>query len=125
MPRPESCGWQTVPTCCPSHPESWKGDEMTLARNAFALLDRTTESHAGDRTAYGFEGEVRTFREMRDASLEVAAGLAANGVGRGDKVAVMLGNRFEWVETFFGLAALGAVRSEERRVGNEVVRTCR
>src|SRR3546814_7982285 len=84
---------------------------MTLARNAFALLDRTTESHAGDRTAYGFEGEVRTFREMRDASLEVAAGLAANGVGRGDKVAVMMGNRFEWVETFFGLAALG--RSEE------------
>src|SRR3546814_14383864 len=93
MPRPESCGWQTVPTCCPSHPESWKGDEMTLARNAFALLDRTTESHAGDRTAYGFEGEVRTFREMRDASLEVAAGLAANGVGRGDQVAVMMGNR--------------------------------
>src|SRR3546814_17566109 len=82
---------------------------MTLARNAFALLDRTTESHAGDRTAYGFEGEVRTFREMRDASLEVAAGLAANGVGRGDKVAVMMGNRFERVETCFGLAALGPV----------------
>ncbi|HEY9563425.1 MAG TPA: class I adenylate-forming enzyme family protein [Nocardioides sp.] len=100
---------------------------MTLARNAFALLDRTTESHAGDRTAYGFEGEVRTFREMRDASLEVAAGLAANGVGRGDKVAVMMGNRFEWVETFFGLAALGAVCIPVNVLltGKEIEHVCR
>lgn len=100
---------------------------MTLARNVFALLDRSAESHFGDQPAYGFEGEVRTFREMRDASLEVAAGFAAHGVGRGDKVAVMMGNRLEWVETFFGLAALGAicVPVNVLLTGKEIEHVCR
>jgi acyl-CoA synthetase (AMP-forming)/AMP-acid ligase II len=82
---------------------------MALARNVFGLLDRTAESPAGDRSAYGFEGEVRTFRETRDAALAVAGGLHAQGIRPGDRVAVMMGNRLEWVEVYFALAALGAV----------------
>ncbi|MBC7549405.1 MAG: acyl--CoA ligase [Cellulomonas sp.] len=82
---------------------------MNLARNVFGLLDRSAESRYGDRPACGFEGDVRSFVELRDRALRVAGGLAEQGVRPGDKVAVMLGNRLEWVETFFGLAALGAV----------------
>jgi fatty-acyl-CoA synthase len=82
---------------------------MSLSRNVFGMLDRSAESRFGDRPAYGFEGEVRTFRETRDAALAVAGGLHAQGIRPGDKVAVMMGNRLEWVETYFGLAALGAV----------------
>jgi acyl-CoA synthetase (AMP-forming)/AMP-acid ligase II len=82
---------------------------MGLSRNVFGMLERSAESHFGDRPGFGFEGEVRTFREMRDAALAVAGGLSAQGVRPGDKVAVMMGNRLEWVEVYFGLAALGAV----------------
>ncbi|MDQ6522933.1 class I adenylate-forming enzyme family protein [Nocardioides sp. LHD-245] len=82
---------------------------MTLARNLFGVLDRSARSHYADRPAFGFEGELVTFREMRDRSLDVAAGLSAAGVRPGDRVAVMMGNRLEWVEVLFGLAALGAV----------------
>lgn len=82
---------------------------MELPGNVFALLDGTAESDHANSTAFGFEGETRTFRECRDRALAVAGGLHAQGVRPGDMVAVMMGNRFEWVDTFFGLAALGAV----------------
>lgn len=100
---------------------------MALARNVFGLLDRTAESHAGDRPAYGFEGEVRTFREARDAALSVAGGLHAQGIRPGDKVAVMMGNRLEWVEVYFALAALGAVCVPVNVLltGPEIAHVCR
>lgn len=82
---------------------------MTLARNVFTMLDRTAEGPRGDCPAYGFEGSQRTFVEQRDAALRVAHGLRAAGVEPGDRVAVLMGNRLEWVDTFFALAALGAV----------------
>ena len=82
---------------------------MTLARNVFTMLDRTAEGPRRDQPGYGFEGVQRTFVEQRDMSLRVAHGLRAAGVAPGDRVAVMMGNRLEWVDTFFGLAALGAV----------------
>lgn len=100
---------------------------MSLSRNVFGMLDRTAESHAGDRPGYGFEGEVRTFREMRDAALDVAGGLLAQGIRPGDKVAVMMGNRLEWVEVYFALAALGAVCVPVNVLltGPEIAHVCR
>lgn len=100
---------------------------MALVRNVFGLLDRTAESHSGDRPAYGFEGEVRTFRETRDAALHVAGGLHAQGIRPGDKVAVMMGNRLEWVEVYFALAALGAVCVPVNVLltGPEIAHVCR
>lgn len=100
---------------------------MSLSRNVFGMLDRTAESHAGDRPGYGFEGEVRTFRQMRDAALDVAGGLHAQGVRPGDKVAVMMGNRLEWIEVYFGLAALGAVCVPVNVLltGPEIAHVCR
>lgn len=100
---------------------------MKLSRNVFGMLDRTAESHAGSRPGYGFEGDVRTFVEMRDAALSVAGGLHAQGVRPGDKVAVMLGNRLEWVEVYFALAALGAVCVPVNVLltGQEISHVCR
>lgn len=82
---------------------------MALARNVFGLLDRSAESRYGHRPAFGCDGEVLSFVESRDRALAVAGGLRRAGVRRGDTVAVMMGNRLEWVDTFFALAALGAV----------------
>lgn len=100
---------------------------MKLARNVFGILDRTASSRLADRPGYGFEGEVHTFREMRDAALSVAGGLYAQGVRPGDKVAVMMGNRMEWLESYFGLAALGAicVPVNVLLTGPEIAHVCR
>ncbi|WP_170981600.1 class I adenylate-forming enzyme family protein [Nocardioides dongxiaopingii] len=100
---------------------------MTLARNVFGLLDRSAESRYGARPAFGFADETVTFVQVRDRALQVAGGLARAGVGRGDTVAVMMGNRREWVETFFGLAALGAVCVPVNVLltGREIEHVCR
>jgi fatty-acyl-CoA synthase len=82
---------------------------MALERSVFGVLDRSAGSWFGDEPAFGFEGKSVTFVELRDRSLEVARGLQARGVVPGDRVAVMMGNRLEWLEVFFGIAAVGAV----------------
>jgi crotonobetaine/carnitine-CoA ligase len=60
----------------------------------FALLD------GGRRVSWG---------EMLERAGRCAAGLAALGVGPGDTVVIALGNRLEFLETWFALALLGAV----------------
>jgi long-chain acyl-CoA synthetase len=55
-------------------------------------------------------GDVRlNWREVAERSARVAAGLQATGVRRGDRVALLLGNRVEFVLTLFAAAQLGAV----------------
>lgn len=49
-----------------------------------------------------------TYAEMDERSDRLAAGLAAMGVTRGDRVMVMMGNRIEFVVTWFALNKLGA-----------------
>ena len=43
------------------------------------------------------QDEIITYAELHDISDNLAAGLLATGVKRGDRVAVMLGNRSEYV----------------------------
>ena len=77
--------------------------------NLFQMLERTARSHRGDSRAITFEGDERSFTTVRDRSLRLARGLHGAGVRPHDRVAVLMGNRHEWPETLFGLAALGAV----------------
>jgi fatty-acyl-CoA synthase len=77
--------------------------------NVFGMLERSARSHYGHEPAIAFEGTQRSFGELRDRALAVAHGLRAAGVARGDRVAVLMGNRHEWPELLFGLAAAGAI----------------
>jgi fatty-acyl-CoA synthase len=77
--------------------------------NLFQMLERSARSEHGARPAVTFEGDERSFRALRDRALRLARGLHGAGVAPGDRVAVLMGNRHEWPETLFGLAALGAV----------------
>jgi fatty-acyl-CoA synthase len=56
-----------------------------------------------------FDGEVTTWSELAEGMERGARALAAAGVGPGDRVAVMLGNRPHFYEVFFAIARLGAV----------------
>ena len=82
---------------------------MGPERNLFTLLDRAARGPWAARPAFHFEGEARTYAQLRERSLRVANALRGIGVAPGDRVAVLLGNRHEWPETLFGLAAAGAV----------------
>jgi crotonobetaine/carnitine-CoA ligase len=62
-----------------------------------------------DRLALSFEGAPASFAELEDAAARVHGWLAAAGVGRGDRVAVLLRNSAEFVHAWLGIARAGAV----------------
>jgi fatty-acyl-CoA synthase len=51
---------------------------------------------------------VASYTDLADNAARIAASLAARGIKRGNRVGLLLNNRLEWVETFFGAAMLGA-----------------
>ncbi|MGQ9367184.1 class I adenylate-forming enzyme family protein [Azospirillum sp. A39] len=70
---------------------------------------RDTARRMPDKTAL-IAGKVRrSFAELERDSDAVAAALQAQGVGRGDRVAIMLENSVEYVTAFFGALKAGAV----------------
>ena len=83
-------------------------DEDTGGETLGALLDDLVAAH-GNAPALIFEGTALSFNDLERRVRHAAAGLAALGVGRGDKVAVWLPNAIEWVVLEFALARLAAV----------------
>ena len=71
-----------------------------------------TATHAlmrPDRAALRYRGETTTWAQLSRRSLQIAAGLAARGVGEGDRVALLTLNHPWFVETVFGANSLGAM----------------
>ena len=50
-----------------------------------------------------------TYAQLLNEANNVARGLAALGLGRGDRVAILMGNRAEWLLTFLAIQQIGAV----------------
>jgi O-succinylbenzoic acid--CoA ligase len=76
--------------------------------NLDRMLAATVAAH-GDRPALTDRGQTMTYAALSDSVSHVAAGLAARGVGQGDRVALFLGNRAEFVVLLYALWRLGAV----------------
>jgi long-chain acyl-CoA synthetase len=55
------------------------------------------------------EGEKRTFKEFYERIKTLGAGLDSMGIKRGDKVAVLMHNCIEYIETYFAVISRGAV----------------
>jgi carnitine-CoA ligase len=55
------------------------------------------------------DGRTWTRGELQDRAERTADALAALGVGAGDRVAVMLPNRIEYIDLIFGCSLLGAI----------------
>ena len=91
-----------------SYPDGVPADfafpEVPLTR----LLDDAAASFP-TRTALAFLGLTVTYRELRDATDHLAAGLARLGVRRGDRVSVVLPNCPQHVLTVFAVLRLGGV----------------
>ncbi len=63
----------------------------------------------GDRPAFTFEDRTITYADLDAAANRVAAALAADGVGKGDRVAFLDKNVPEFFELLFGAGKIGAV----------------
>lgn len=74
------------------------------------VLLRERARELGDKPFLSFAKNeaTATYAEINERSDRMAAGLAAIGVARGDRVMVMMGNRLEFVITWFALNKLGA-----------------
>jgi fatty-acyl-CoA synthase len=85
-------------------PASARIDSVTVD----GLLDRAATDW-GELTAV-IDGTRRTtYRELAALCRDAAGGLAALGVTKGDRVAIWMPNRLEWVTAFFGAVSAGAV----------------
>ena len=81
---------------------------MPRARTVPALLGELAERHPDIEFVVGADRRLR-YPEFRDEVRRFARGLHALGVRRGDKVAILMGNRPEWLIANFAILSLGAV----------------
>ncbi|MGW7417792.1 AMP-binding protein, partial [Streptomyces sp. NPDC054863] len=75
-------------------------------------LSRVLKAHAelrGGRTAFQDARRSVTYHELQSRTARLAGHLAGLGVERGDRVALLMGNRVEWVESCLGVLRAGAV----------------
>ncbi len=54
-------------------------------------------------------GERINYRELWDRAARVSGGLKDQGIGRGDRVAIRLGNGLDWCSAFWGTVMSGAI----------------
>jgi len=63
----------------------------------------------GPRPAVIWQGQVIPYSELCARAARVAASLRAHGITRGDRVALLINNRPEWLEAFFGTMIAGGI----------------
>ncbi|MFN8606462.1 MAG: AMP-binding protein [Vulcanimicrobiota bacterium] len=78
--------------------------DITVGR----LLEHWSQQRP-DKLALVASGRQLTFRQLQQRVEYVAGALHLLGIQRGDRVAVWLNNRQEWIELQFALARLGAI----------------
>ena len=79
----------------------------SAARTAPALLDEVAARWPGHEAVV--DGDRRwSYAELQGEAKSVAAGLWELGIRPGDRVAILMGNRAEWLSSFFAISGLGA-----------------
>jgi long-chain acyl-CoA synthetase len=75
-----------------------------------------------DKTALSFEGQELTYAELEELSAHASSHLSGLGIGKGDRVALVLGNVPAFPVWYYGILRLGAiaVSVNTRLTGEEV-----
>ncbi len=92
-----------------SHVTGTTGEPLKVMTVA-ALLDRAVARHgAGDAVIFAPTREHLSWHTLKRRSDDVAAGLLALGVSRGDRVGIWAPNCVEWLLAQLGTARIGAI----------------
>lgn len=81
---------------------------MPRSRTLGALLDEMASARP-DAEAVTFRGQRFTYAALKARADELARALLAAGVRRGDRVAVLLPNRPEWLISAFAISKIGGI----------------
>jgi long-chain acyl-CoA synthetase len=82
---------------------------VDLPDSVVHMLRTSVERDPSAEAVVEVDGPRLTYRQLWDASARVAGGLRQAGVGRGDRVAIRLGNGVDWVLGFLGTLMAGGV----------------
>jgi fatty-acyl-CoA synthase len=82
--------------------------EAPFSRTLADLIFEQAERH-GPRPAVIWQDQVISYSELCGAAARVAGSLRARGIGRGDRVGLLINNRPEWLEACFGTMIAGGV----------------
>jgi acyl-CoA synthetase (AMP-forming)/AMP-acid ligase II len=74
-----------------------------------AMLRATVDKSPEHEAIVELGGERINYRQLWDRASRVAGGLKGNGIERGDRVAIRLGNGLDWCLAFFGAQMAGAI----------------
>jgi crotonobetaine/carnitine-CoA ligase len=92
------------------------GTELTELKTRFEPSARTVPqmlrrqaARYGDRRLFVCEGDALTYADAVALAAKSGGRFAAAGLARGDRVAILCGNRTEFVDLFLGLAWIGAI----------------
>ncbi len=91
-----------------------------VAKDPIAALDAARRMSHGqqlaraarktpERIAFRFENQQRTYAEIDERVTRLARALANRGIGYGDRVAILMTNRIEVMESYFAIHRLGAI----------------
>ena len=78
-------------------------------RPPYGALLREQAGRIPDQVFTSIDGEEMTYRQMYERSLELAKGMVASGVGRGDHVAVLMPNCTDFTVVYFAVQLLGGI----------------
>ncbi len=87
-------------------------DSLPALSPTFTAVADIIRGHAkgrGDAVATHYQGREITYAELDRRSNQVAHALTAQGIGKGDRVAVIAKNVDHFFDAFFGCAKIGAV----------------
>ncbi|HEX3990168.1 MAG TPA: class I adenylate-forming enzyme family protein, partial [Acetobacteraceae bacterium] len=82
--------------------------QSPYSRTLADLLFEQADRH-GHRPAVICDDRIISYADLARRATCVAASLRARGLTRGDRVGLLVNNRVEWLEVFFGTAIAGGV----------------
>ena len=84
--------------------------KTTMKNNIGLFLAKRAELDPDLEAFVGLEsGQRLTYREFNERSCRTANALTGLGVGKGDRVALLMMNGAEYIESFFAIARIGAI----------------
>jgi long-chain acyl-CoA synthetase len=87
----------------------WVPEQINYPRQPLAQILSLAASHYPERPAAVFLGGQWTFREIKARVDRLATALAQLGIGKGDRVGIMLPNCPQYMVSFFAIVRLGAI----------------
>ncbi|MGW0737387.1 class I adenylate-forming enzyme family protein [Streptomyces sp. NPDC002851] len=83
---------------------------MGVSYTLSSVLERNAlNPRTAGKNAFTLGTEARSFAALHDNSARLAHALLQLGVAKGDRVAILMGNRIEWIECLFAVTSIGAV----------------